>query len=944
MVSPELVAKALATIGSSPANREYFFANLHSSDWLEPLRAAGRFKSPIRAVRDGRGIAFLPWPESSYLVRMAAEKPKLVCDIILESPETDNERVHQDFVEAAIRMTASAAADVARFETNWIRKQPYLYTLYPEKVGVLISHLSRNGEIQGALHLARELLAIVPPSKQSPDDEEDDVFSPRREPCGKCGQWEYEQVLATHVPDMVKAASEPALRLLLDLLETALRIRSHGQQDETEDYSWIWRPDLEAARFEDFAQALVSATRDAALLMSTSPNLTARAADLLSSRKWRMFRRLAAHALRKSSWASIEKIEELLTQPLEYKEFAGHSPEFDKLLTDRFADLSDRGKATIVASIERGPDLSGFKKRKQAESGPATQEEIDEISDQWRLTWLHRIRASLDLTWKERYSDFVRRFGTPMEDDGTGGTHSWVGPTSPKSSDELRQMTGDELFDFLTTWHATGEWNAPSEEGLGRSLSAMLASEPQKLAASAMLLRGLDPTYVRSAIDGFTAAAKNGQSFDYSAVLELCQWAIAQGNEAKPLKHTMDRDPDWNWTRKSIGWLLNQILQAEGSAAVPLAERERIWTILEQLANDPVPPEQNRKYSKGMFVGSSSLNVTRGIAVDAMLNYARWLHKQGAVAGERKLDSIPELKRAFDNHIFNDDSVVAREVLGRGFATLFWLDGDWATSRVADVFGKGDRGEIAFANYLLFCPSYHHLLSILVPYYRQAIELIGKDYRKEVDEVDSHLAQHLMLLYWHGRVTIESDDLLIKQFFRTAPAKLRSFAVEFIGRNLHGAGPVKPDVLKRLTDIWEWRWSELRKHRCDGEAVPFGIWFASGQFDLDWSFGNLLSVLRLCHKAKLDFWVAERLAAVAQDRPAAAVEALGMMVEGDHEGWAMHGWHDHPRTVLVTALSSSDQRAEAEAERVIHLMGSRGWHGYRDLLPGAPGSRPFIGR
>ena len=166
----------------------------------------------------------------------------------------------------------------------------------------------------------------------------------------------------------------------------------------------------------------------------------------------------------------------------------------------------------------------------------------------------------------------------------------------------------------------------------------------------------------------------------------------------------------------------------------------------------------------------------------------------------------------------------------------------------------------------------------------------------------------------------------------TAPAKLRSVAIEFIGRNLHGAEPVKPEVLKRLAGLWDWRWMELKQHRCDGEPVPFGIWFASGQFDLDWSFDKLLSVLRLCHKAELDFWVVERLAAVSQDRPAAAVEALGMMIEGDQEGWAMHGWHDHPRTVLATALHSQDQRAQREAQRVIHLMGSRGWHGYRDLL------------
>jgi hypothetical protein len=58
------------------------------------------------------------------------------------------------------------------------------------------------------------------------------------------------------------------------------------------------------------------------------------------------------------------------------------------------------------------------------------------------------------------------------------------------------------------------------------------------------------------------------------------------------------------------------------------------------------------------------------------------------------------------------------------------------------------------------------------------------------------------------------------------------------------------------------------------------------------------------------------------------------MIECDREGWAIHGWHDHPRTVLSTALNSADQRAQDVAQRVIHLMGARGWYGYRDLLRG----------
>src|SRR5579864_7077101 len=592
-----------------------------------------------------------------------------------------------------------------------------------------------------------------------------------------------------------------------------------------------------------------------------------------------MFRRLAAHVLRKSPTAPIGKIEELLSQPIEYEDFPGRSPEFDKLLTDRFADLSETVKAKILGFIEKGPDLSNFKKNKEAAGKPATEGEVNEAADYWRLKWLHKIRTSLDASWTERYSTIVGRLGAPQDEESSRASHGvWVGPTSPKSAEELRQMSGDEVIAFLKTWHSTGEWNAPSAEGLGRSLSAMLTAEPQKLAASAALLCGLEPTYVRSAIDGFAAALKNGQSFDYSQIIELCEWVLTQGSEEKPFQ-SEDHDPDWNWTRKSIGWFLNEALNSEGKSTIPLSQRERVWALLESLSEDPVSIEQERPYGRGVFTGATSLNVTRGVALDGMLKYAYWLYKQSVITSEeRRLDSIPELKRAFDQHIANDKSVAAREVFGRGFPTLFWLDKEWATSVSASIFGELERelGDIAFTNYLLACPAYHHLLPVLVPYYQRAIE--------------------------------------------------------FIGRSLHGAEPVKPEILKRLTELWEWRWAELKQHGCDGEPISFGTWFASGQFDLDWSFNNLISALRLCHKAELDFWVVEQLAKVSQDRPAAAVEALGMMIEGDREGWAMHGWRDHPRTVLATALDSTEARAQQEAQRVIHLLGSRGWYGYRDLL------------
>lgn len=934
MIDPGIVSKALATIGVSPANREYFFANLRSPDWLAPLREAGRFKVPVQALKEKGGITFVAWPESAYLARIATKAPDLVRDIILETAATDNERVHQDFVEAAIKMPAPAAADVAKFEAAWIRKQSFLYTLYPEKVGELISHLAKHGRTGAALALAREVLMIAAPAPAEEDDDEHPFRFPS-EPHGKCRQWEYQRVLSAHIPDLVHAAPELTLRLLADLLEMALRVRSRAQQDRDEDYSWIWRPEIASSNLDTFSEALISATRDAAVVLSASPEMTAKMVDLLRSRKWRIFRRLAAYLLRVSATAPAQKIEEVLTEPTEYQDFPGRTPEFDKLLAERFATLSEPGRETVLSFIARGPDLSVFKKRRELEGNPASEDEVARVADYWRLRWLHQIRAELPTAWRDKYDALAMQFGKPSTDETTGRIHTFVGPTSPKSTEELEKMSLDELVAFLGSWKSTGEWNAPSPEGIGRTLAGMLTTDPQKFAASANLLRGLAPTYVRSAIDGFTAAIKNGKSFSWERVIELCEWAVQQGNETKEPKESIaDADPDWNLTRKSVGWFLIEALKLEDSRALPVSFREPIWAILEVLAQDPIPFEET-PYGKGMFAGSLSLNVTRGVALDGMLQYARWLYNKSAVYGERRdLDSIPELKHALDDHIAHDDTITAREVFGRNFPTLFWLDREWATSSAKLIFGGkgGPLGEIAWANYLLFCPAYDDLLPVLVGYYSKGIDQIGTGFRKDVDEIDRHLAQHLVSFYWRGKIRIDSDDKLIAKFFRSAPASLRSHAIEIIGRSLYDAKSVQPEVFDRLRALWEWRFGALKQHPCDGEPIPFGIWFASGQFDLDWSFENLLSVLRLCHKAELDFWVVERLASVAHDRPAAAAQALGMMVEGDREGWAMHGWGDHPRTVLATALASRDKGAEDQARWVIDLLGSRGWYGYRDLL------------
>ena len=152
MIAPETVKKALDAIKRS-ADYQYFFSQLKSPDWLRPLWDAGLFRAPPAPTKDGNYISFPSWAESRYLARMGSRAPEIVLDIILKMPETENVRVHEDVIEAALSMPPPVAAKLTDKIRAWLnsRRLPLL----PEALGQLISHLARGGQVSEALELAR---------------------------------------------------------------------------------------------------------------------------------------------------------------------------------------------------------------------------------------------------------------------------------------------------------------------------------------------------------------------------------------------------------------------------------------------------------------------------------------------------------------------------------------------------------------------------------------------------------------------------------------------------------------------------------------------------------------------------------------------------------------------------------------------------------------------
>ena len=292
-ISETAVQRALELIRKNPANYSYFFAQLKDPEWIAPLRATGRFKYPPAAIRRAGSIAFPPWPEGDYLVRMAAEQPQLVRDVVLEVPVSDNARVHEYAFEAALEMLPGYAAEVARREAKWVEDQVSLYALLPQRIAAVVNHLASGGEVNAALALAQAVLRISESRADRVNRRDNTGWHPPADPVPKLAMWEYDSFLKECGPVLLTEKPHEMFRFLCNQLDHAMKVhRGERAGEDAEDFSSIWRPDIEYGNLHDFKETLVVGARDAALMLSASRSGLELVLAEIRRHRWRIFRRL----------------------------------------------------------------------------------------------------------------------------------------------------------------------------------------------------------------------------------------------------------------------------------------------------------------------------------------------------------------------------------------------------------------------------------------------------------------------------------------------------------------------------------------------------------------------------------------------------------------------------------------------------------------------------
>ena len=517
MPSRQTVDKALAAI-KEPAAYEYFFDQLKSPSWIVPLRERGFFQKPPGGEVEDEYIRFPYWPESRYLARMASVDPELVLEVLKNIPDTMNPRVQGDIVDALVAMPPSLSARLAKRAGSWISSK---YTLLlPQKLGELAISLVRGGKLKAGFTLAYELLA---PADVPLDEGQDGQRLRAFEPQPKYDIWSYEQVASKIIPVLGELDKEKTLKLLADLLEAAVKQTAFGAEPP-QDGSGIWRSTIETSDqnspANDLRDILIDHLRDTAYnyVQSDASNLDIVRAQLLE-RRWRIFHRIFYHVLAAEVDANLPLASQLVLDTSHFDD-SDEYHEFWLLVRNVFPRLGQGDRLELLRLLETGP----------VETYGA--EDPERYRQAWHLRRLAVLRDVLGPKERLTYDTLASAVGYEPERPDllvyTSGM--WLGPTAPKEASELGSMATQEVVAFLRTWQPSDEFMSPSREGLARSLSTVVGTDPRRFAEHAEDMVDLDPTYIRAVIDGWATAAKDGHNFPWLPFSGFCQRTV----ERKP--------------------------------------------------------------------------------------------------------------------------------------------------------------------------------------------------------------------------------------------------------------------------------------------------------------------------------------------------------------------------------------------------------------------------
>jgi hypothetical protein len=880
---------------------------------------------------------------------MAAYVPDEVVSIFA-SIKTDNISIIGDVLDTALAMPAKVAVPLvpvvcraAQGQTLW---------LHVRGASDLCVRLADGGEIPAAMTLAEVLFTPK--------------FENGQEQLNRQAEYWYKDGLKKVVPALASREPREFLVKLCEWLKASVDAKKHVDSNSGSDYSYVWRPAIEEHeqnRDYDFAGAMVGfvrqgfeqSIRDGAMSLEE-------AVEIVDCYQYLIFKRIRLHLINEFAEGNRVLARRAIMDRDLFDDYQ-YKHEYAMLVEHRLGLLTPAERDTWFGWIEAGPDMSDFDdSMKQRLGREAIDEERQNRKQYWRFEKLHCVREHLDGERRKFYENMFARHGEPeLADLNSRISSGWRGNDSPMTVDDLTTLTFEQAVERVSFWEPQEpRFMGPDIEGLASTFGLYVATNPEAFSAQSGALIGRPAIFVREFINQMAEAIKTGHEIDVPVVLGLCRWVLERPLEERTTLeqgHEGLVDKDWQWTRDEISRLVENICKARDDDApkYPLdGLRESLWQLVSILCRNPdksyVVRDRAEDDPRVRDYLNMGINSSRGKAVEAALEYARWVaHHIKKTDGTQEIVPggfavLPEVQEMLEWQIGSDNrSFETLAVIGSRINLIYWIDKNWLGTHAGRLFrldgiaesSPTAQGWAAWNAFLVWVRPHIEFYKLFREQFAYAVaqstQLNLTTHNSE--QPMYRLAEHLMILYGRGQLGLDDDGGLLRRVLADSHPDVRRHAVGFVGQSLEGDENTPEEVVTRFQELWSLYWAGAGKKDTQEkpDALLFGTWFSSGQFPEQWALEQLENFVEVTPTPEPDHDIAKHLAEIAQTDIVRAVRILDRMVQGDREGWRIHGWLDAAKQTLETAIRAGGD-ARTHAAQVINYLGRRGHTSFGELL------------